>query len=163
MSTLSIRNTPQVPGFHSQSGLTGGLGAGASTYVSGAVGSQVGTAIAQEIGFDYFAISQGDLLSNEEGASFLNTAQFEVGRYLGDDVFVVFVLGDNGDRSPDQQGVQALLRGARVELALTEEWFVEGFWEDLLLRNSSGLGQTGLEGQKVVGLLFFRDWGYGSQ
>lgn len=154
-------------------GVGAGLGqdvtGGAVTIVGGIVGSQLGTAIAQEFGFDYFAISQGDVLTQQNvGRDLVNslrTAQFEVGAYLGDDVFLVLVLNQpNSAQSGTNTGlVVNFLRGVRVELALTEEWFVEGFVEDRFLRGSGALAQTGLEGEKIVGLLVFRDWGYGSQ
>jgi hypothetical protein len=144
-------------------GFDEGLASGLGTYFAGAVASQVGTAIAQEIGFDYLAVSRGDVLGDADVAeNFFSTTQFEVGRYLGEDIFVVFVLGDRGDGAGGGGGPQALLRGVRVELALSEEWFVEGFAEDRFLRGAAGLGQTGLGG-KVFGMLIFRDWGYGSQ
>jgi translocation and assembly module TamB len=148
------------------SGLSEGVTTGGVLLVSGTLGSQIGTAIAQETGWvDYFAISQGDVLANRDiGQNFLSslsTAQYEVGRYFGDDIFVVFVLGA-GPAAQDQ-GIQKLLRGVRVELALSDEWFVEGFVEDRFLRTSSALMQTGLDGEEVVGVLVFRDWGFGSR
>jgi hypothetical protein len=137
---------------------TGGL-----TMLGGRIGSQLGTAIAQEIGFDYFAISQGGALVEDPFSTFTN-AQVEVGRYFGDDIFVVAVLSQFSSQATESPGIGLKqLRGVRVELALTEEWFVEGFVEDRLLRGSGRLVQAGLDGQKVIGLLIFRDWGYGSQ
>jgi len=131
----------------------------------GALGSQIGTAIAQQTGVvDYFAISQGDVVADQDIASnffsSLSTAQFEVGRYIGDNVFVVFIVSapdqaNDSDRNP--------LRGVRVEFALTDDWFVEGFWEDRFLRGASNLGQAGLVGEKVIGVLTVWDWGYGSR
>jgi autotransporter translocation and assembly factor TamB len=149
-----------VPGAELQT--SGGLGTGTSTLVGGLVGNQIGSALAEEIPYldlDYFAISQGDVLGEELGGSnFLNTTQFELGRYLGDDLFVVAVLGDRSGST-----TEGILRGVRLELALTEELFVEGFFEDRLLRGSGSLAQTGLPGERIIGFLFFRDWGYGSQ
>jgi hypothetical protein len=51
----------------------------------------------------------------------------------------------------------------RVEFALTDEWFVEGYIEDRFLRGASNLTQAGLDGEQVVGVLTFVDWGYGSR
>jgi translocation and assembly module TamB len=144
-------------------------GQGGAVIVGGAVGGQIGTALVQETGlFDYFAISQGDVLADQDFASnvlsSLSTAQFEVGRYVGDDVFVVLVLGRAPTGASPNAGVGVKpLRGVRVELALSDEWFVEGFIEDRFLRASAALGQTGLDGEEVVGVLVFRDWGYGSR
>jgi len=152
----------------SSAGLEQSAAAGGLILIGGAVGSQLGTAIAQEFGFDYFAISQGDALGggdvfNSLGNS-LSTAQVEVGRYLTDDVFVVLIISRPNAQAinPGLGGVDPL-RGLRVELALSEEWFVEGFIEDRFLRGSGMLAQTGLDGENIVGLLVFRDWGYGSQ
>lgn len=149
---------------------TGGVEQGVTTafgtYGMGALASQVGTALAQGVfGFDYLAISQADVVGDQDLASnFLNTAQFEVGRYIGDDVFVVFVVSRPSGEGAGSTGVGVnFLRGVRVELALSEEWFVEGFIEDRFLRGSGALVQTGLDGEEIVGLLIFRDWGYGSQ
>ena len=152
-----------VPGGGTGGDVGQDVTSGLTTGLIGQLASQVGTALAQEIGFDYLAISQADVIGNQGPAeNFLSSAQFEVGRYLGDDVFVVFVLSD-----PTQAGsttpVVNVLRGVRVELAMSEEWFVEGFWEDRFLRGSGALGQTGLDGEKVVGILTFWDWGYGSR
>ncbi len=151
-------------------GAAGGVGQGVTTglgtYGMGALASQVGNALAQGVlGFDYLAISQADVVGDENlAANFLSTAQFEVGRYIGDDVFVVFVVSRPSGQGSASTGVGVnFLRGLRVELALSEEWFVEGFIEDRFLRGSGALGQTGLDGEEIVGLLVFRDWGYGSQ
>jgi hypothetical protein len=158
-----------VPG--GELGTGGGLGVGASTIASGTVGNQLGTALAEQIGvIDYFAVSQGDALTDANvTANFFNslaTAQYEVGTYLSDDVFVVVVLNrTTGEATAPDTGLGGVnfWRGLRVELALSEEWFVEGFLEDRFLRSSGGLGQTGLDGENIVGVLVFRDWGYGSQ
>jgi hypothetical protein len=142
-------------------GLGGNLRSGVSTVLTGAVASQLGTSLAQELGFEYFAISQGDVVgTNDFATNFLNTAQFEVGRYVRDDIFVVFVLSGRGQAT---QGSPIQLRGARVEFALTDELFIEGFFEDRFLRAASTLEQTGLAGERVIGALVFREWGYGSR
>jgi translocation and assembly module TamB len=139
-----------------------GAVAGIGTYVTGQLASQVGTALAQEIGFDYLAISQGDVVGTQSD-NFLNTAQLEVGRYFGDDVFVVFIVTPTTGQSSTTRRAN-FFRGVRVELALSDEWFVEGFIEDRYLRGTSTLStllQSGFEGERVVGALIFRDWGYG--
>jgi translocation and assembly module TamB len=155
-----------VPGGEFTAAGSDALGQGAvsgvGTYLVGQVGSQLGTTLAQGIGFDYFAISQGDVLGDQ---NYLETAQFEVGRYIGDDVFVVLLLSCPSNPTgsvASECGAQNFFRGVRVELAITEEVFVEGFFEDRLLRGSGALAQTGL-GSRIVGFLVFRDWGYGSQ
>jgi len=144
-------------------GTTGGVEQGftAGGYlVTGAIGNQIGTAIAQETGLvDYLSISQGDATTLTNS---LTRAQLEVGRYIGDDAFVVLVLTPF-DQSPGLAGEENLFRGVRVEYALADEWFVEAFWEDRFLRGGSNLAQAGLVGEKVIGVLTFIDWGYGSR
>jgi translocation and assembly module TamB len=146
-----------------------GLGTLGGTYVGGTIASQIGAALAQGVGLDYFAVSQADVGGDQgSGANAwnpFNTAQLEVGQYLTDDVFVVFIFSGGEDTGSTQSEDSDLnfFRGVRVEFALTDEWFVEGFIEDRFLRGASGLGQAGLDGEKVVGVLTFWDWGYGSQ
>ncbi|HET9949369.1 MAG TPA: translocation/assembly module TamB [Longimicrobiales bacterium] len=142
---------------------TGGL-----TLVAGAAFSQVGAAIAEGfgLGLDYLAVSQGDVYGDGNLASnLLASTQLEVGRYFGDDVFVVLVFS-----KPDEQagtgdrgvGVN-FLRGARVELALTDASYLELFIEDRFLRSGGGgFGTSGLDGEQIVGIAVFREWGYGS-
>jgi hypothetical protein len=145
-----------------QPGLGQDLGAGIGTYVSGTIASQLGSAFAQGIGVDYFAISQRDIVGlGDVATNFFNTAQLEIGNYIGDDVFVVLIVSRPNEQSP--RSVTNFFRGVRVELALTDEWFVEGFIEDRFLRAASALEQTGLEGERIIGALIFRDWGYGSR
>ena len=46
---------------------------------------------------------------------------------------------------------------------MTDDWFVEGFFEDRFLRSgTAGLGAAGLDGDQVLGLFLFSDWGYGA-
>jgi hypothetical protein len=145
------------------------LTASGANFLTGAVGGQVGTALAQRIGVvDYFAVSQGDVLAGQDiptnVLSSFSTAQYEMGFYIRDDVFVVLVLGRSPAGSAPDAGVGVKpLRGVRVELALSEEWFVEGFIEDRFLRASNAFMQTDLDGEEVVGVLVFRDWGFGSR
>src|SRR5690606_3386724 len=120
------------------------------------------------VGLDYLAVSQGNV-SGDGGAAanFFNSAQLEGGWYLNDDVFVVFIVSRGNDTSGSTQGDSQLtnfFRGVRVEFALTDEWFVEGFVEDRFLRGATGIGLASpLDGEKVVGVLTFWDWGYGAR
>ena len=149
-----------------------GLSSGASTLGTGLLVNEVGTAIAQEIPLvnrlDYLAFSQYDA-GNGLGAqgTVLGGTQVELGKYLNDYVFVIFVLGGaSGSATEADAGTSVTLRGVRVELSLDQlspDLFMEGFWEDAFLRSSSGgLGATGLEGGKTFGLILFGDWGFGS-
>jgi hypothetical protein len=156
-------------GTGSGTGLGGRFGqdiqGGLSTYATGALFSQIGAAVAQGVGIDYLAISQGDVFGDGNVArNFLNTAQFELGSYLGDDVFVVLVLSRPSDTSSEGSAGVNFFRGLRVEWALTDNVFVEGFIEDRFLRSGTGgFGVAGLDGVTILGAFLFREWGYGSQ
>jgi hypothetical protein len=145
-------------------GLGQDLGGGVGTFAVGTLANQIGSALAQGIGLDYVAVSQGDIYGDASVVgNFLNSAQVEVGRYFGEDVFAVLVISRPTETGAEEGSGVNFLRGVRVELALTDNIFVEGFWEDRFLRSGTGgLGVSGLDGTKIVGLLFFRDWGYGS-
>jgi len=117
--------------------------------------------VAPVIGLDYLSISQAGAIGD---ADFVSNAQLEAGRYLGDDVFVVLVFSTPTDQAAGDEGGVSFLRGVRVEWALSDEYFLEGFVEDLFLRSgTAGLGAAGLDGVQVVGMYLFREWGYGSQ
>jgi hypothetical protein len=137
------------------------------TLATGALANQVGTMVAQNFGLDYLAISQGNVGGDRDLASnFFSSAQLEVGRYLGDDVFVVLVISRPSAQATATEKDVAVnfLRGVRVEWSLTDNTFVEGFVEDRFLRSGTGgLGVTGLDGDRVLGVLVIREWGYGSQ
>jgi translocation and assembly module TamB len=147
-------------------GLGQGIGTGIGTFVSSTLASQLGSAVAQGIGIDYLAISQGEVVGDADFATnFFNTAQLETGFYIGDDVFLLLLIANPTDQAESaNQGVGVnFLRGVRVEFALTDEWFVEGYIEDRFLRGASNLTGAGLDGEQVVGVLTFVDWGYGSR
>jgi hypothetical protein len=140
------------------------LGGAAGTLAVGALANQFGAALAQQIGLDYVAVTQGEIFG-ERGAAqnFLSTAQVELGRYVTDDVFLVLVLARGTPQATGEGASVNPLRGVRVEWALTDEIFVEGFIEDRFLRSgTSGLGVTGLEGVQILGAFVFGEWGYGS-
>ena len=147
------------------------VGALAGTYLTGTVVSQLGTALAQDLPLvnqlDYLSFSQqaANLRYQEPGAvgTVFGNTQVELGKYLNDYVFVIFVLGGETGRDGDS-GASLTLRGVRAELAL-DEWvpnlFIEGFVEDRLLRSGSALQGTDFDGQPVVGVFVFGEWGYG--
>jgi hypothetical protein len=147
-------------------GLGQDIGGGFGTFAAGALANQVGVALAQGFGIDYLAISQGEVFGDSDAfGNFLSTAQLELGRYLGEDVFVVLVISARtAQATTDEGGGLNPLRGVRVEWALSDVLFVEGFIEDRFLRTGTGgLGAAGLDGAQVVGVLFVREWGYGSE
>jgi hypothetical protein len=156
-----------VRGGGSAGGLGGTLSESGLTLATGALANQVGTMLAQNLGLDYLAVSQGNVGGDRSLAqNFLSSAQLEVGRYLGDDVFVVLVISQPSSQatSATNEGIGVdFLQGVRVELALTDNIFVEGFIEDRFLRTGTGgLSAAGLDGGQVLGFLVIREWGYGS-
>lgn len=133
-------------------------GAGVN-YLSGTLAARLGAALSQQIGLDYLSISQaGDfgVLSGSLGSSFAGT-QVEVGQYLGERLFVVLIFRP----LTGQNSGQSFFGGARVELALTEDYTLQAFWEDRFLRSRvGGFGDLGLQASQVVGVFVFREWGY---
>jgi hypothetical protein len=145
------------------------FGSGASL-AAGALANQVGALLAQNVGLDYLAVSQSavGIVGNQNFAeSLLNSAQLELGRYLGDDVFVVLIISAptaSGTSGPSEASGADFLRGVRVEWSLTDNTFVEGFIEDRFLRSGTGgLTVAGYDGGQILGVLFVREWGYGSE
>jgi translocation and assembly module TamB len=142
----------------------GTVAQGAATFIGGAFANQFGTAIAQELGalsLDYVSVQQGGAAQSLGGGTFVGDTQVELGRYVGDDLFLIMVLRPF-DTGPQDQNTVA---GVRVEWALTDDYNSEIFFEDRFLRSSSALlgSSSGLlENQRVLGLFLFREWGYGS-
>ena len=142
-----------------QSELFGGdlrntLSSGGLTYLGGALANQFAAVIAQGIGLDYLSVQVG---AGSADANASTIGLVEAGRYLGNDLFVVLVF------QPSAQDIEgSKLRGARVEWALTGDYYIEGFLEDRFLRSgTTGFAIPGLlDNTRVVGLLVFRDWGY---
>ena len=98
----------------------------------------------------------GPVLGGEFG---LSGAQVELGRYIGDDVFVVMVIRRRGaELSSDAN----LIRGVRVEVALADEGTLELLWEDRFLRSGgNAFGASGLfEDDRVLGFVLFGEWGF---
>ena len=68
------------------------LGAGfsaASTVFSNAVTTRLGAVLAQQWGLDYFAITE---VGSVQGLSAVSQTQVELGRYVGQDLFLVLAL-----------------------------------------------------------------------
>ncbi|MDA0328620.1 MAG: translocation/assembly module TamB [Gemmatimonadetes bacterium] len=131
------------------------VGQGLLTYASGALANRFGAAIARGLTLDYLSVQSSAGAQGAGGGTDRDT-QVELGRYVGDELFVVVVWRpqrpDNANQFP----------GVRVEWALTDELSIEGFLEDRFLRSaSSTLGATGqLDNQQIWGIFLFRDWGY---
>ena len=127
----------------------------------GTLANELGSAVAQEIGFvDYFAITQSQA-AQQVGADVtlrgtLASTQIEIGRYFWDDVFLAFVLRPVGGAGQSQNR----LPGARLEWRFTDQWGVEGFWEDRLLRQGVLAAQeSSLSLAQSLGLFVYREWG----
>lgn len=138
------------------------VGQGTLTLLGGAFANQLGSALARElpVTLDYVSIQQ---LTGAQtiGRSFAaNTfSQVELGRYIGDDVFAIFVLRPFATEGQDENK----LAGVRVEIALNDNYNVELFREDRFLRSgSTGLRtSSSLLGQdEILGVFLFREWGY---
>lgn len=138
--------------------LRGAAGSGV-TFVTGTVAARLGAALSQEIGIDYLSISQaGDfgVASGTLGGSLAGT-QVEVGQYLGEDLFFVLIFRPLNNQTTGQR----FFGGARVEWAITDDYNVQGFWEDRFLRSRiGGFGDLGVQASQVVGVFIFREWGY---
>lgn len=130
----------------------------AVTYLGGAFFNQLGNQLAQETDIiDYVSVQQSALQSL--GADYVADTQLELGRYFGDDTFMVVVFRPPGAGAQDQDPIG----GVRVEYALTEDYNVEGFFEDRFLRSGTqffGASSGLLESERILGVLFFREWGF---
>ncbi len=137
-------------------GAAGGAGV---TYLSGTLAARLGAALSRQIGLDYLSITQaGDfgLVSGSLAGSLAGT-QVEVGQYLSENVFFALVFRPLTGQSTGQ----SFLGGARVEVALTDDYNVQAFWEDRFLRSRvGGFGDLGIQASQVVGIFIFREWGY---
>jgi autotransporter translocation and assembly factor TamB len=138
-----------------QQALVGAAAGAGVTFVSGTLASQLGTALSQGIGLDYLSISQaGDFGVASISGNPLAGTQVEVGQYLTDDVFFILVF------RPKPGPEQSAFGGARMEVALNDDYNVQAFWEDRFLRSGfSGFGQL-VSNAQVIGIFIFREWGY---
>ncbi|MSR22214.1 MAG: translocation/assembly module TamB [Gemmatimonadetes bacterium] len=137
--------------------------AGASVTLGvGAVASSLGSVVGREVGFDYFSITQtqngaAGMESTAGLSGSLAYTQIEVGRYLGQDLFLTLVVRPLSGLG----GVSQTFPGARVEWRFTDSWSVEGFVEDRFARQANtGFGTLGVRLSKVLGLTLYREWGY---
>jgi hypothetical protein len=139
------------------------------SYAAGTLVNTLGTALAQEIPLvntlDYLSFSQASRAQDYSSlgsnpGNVLGGTQVELGKYLSDRVFVIFVLG--GTQGDQETGASLKLRGVRLELAAAENLFVEFFSEDRFLRSGSNFGSTDLGSEQIRGLFVFSEWGYGS-
>ncbi len=137
----------------------GAAGEAGVSYLSGTLAARLGSVLSQQIGLDYLSISQaGDfgVVSGSLGGSLAGT-QIEVGQYLGERVFFVLIFRP----LTGQTSGQSFFGGARLEVALTDNYNFQAFWEDRFLRSRvGGFGDLGIQASQVVGVFVFREWGY---
>jgi translocation and assembly module TamB len=114
-------------------------------------------AVAENLGIDYVAITAPEANTGPapEGSalgSFLAGTQVELGRYLGDNLFLAFT---------QQISAAAYQKpGARLEWRFLPTWTAEAFLEDRFARTPSpGLEQT-FEARKIGGFFLYREWGF---
>ena len=138
--------------------LQGAVGSFATTLVSGAVATQLGAALAQGIGLDYLSITQaGDFMLAGGITNSLADTQIEIGQYVGPDAFIVLVFRPLSG----QDAGASVFGGARLEYAFSEDYVVQGFFEDRFLRSGgAGFSSLGIPQSQVVGIFIFREWGY---
>lgn len=149
-----------VSGFGSQTALAESPGGALATLISGAAASQLGTALAQELGIDYLSITQAGDYTLVGLANPLATTEVEIGQYIGRNAFAVLVLRPLAE----QAGVGGFFGGVRLEWALGDDYLLETFFEDRFLRGGSGglrgLGGLGVAPDQIVGVFLFREIGW---
>ncbi len=138
--------------------LQGAAGAGVSVGI-GTLAGQLSAVVAQQIGLDYFAITQaqdgGRGPMSGLGGAFADT-QIEFGQYLAQDLFIAMVL-----RPISGMGGGAQIPGARLEWRFTDTWTLEAFVEDRFGREGVyTFGDAGLRLNRILGLEIYREWGY---
>ena len=139
-----------------------GAAAGLSTTILNLGVSQLGSTFTRSLGVDYLSVSQaqqsGGLGAFRSPTGFFADTQIEMGRYVGQNVFLAVTLrpltGLGAFRSTQ-------LPGARLEWRFREYWSAEGFLEDRLARQGrSAFGELDNDFARVFGVSLFRDWGY---
>jgi translocation and assembly module TamB len=131
------------------------------TWATGTLANQLSAAFAQQIGVDYLSITQTadlDVITGRASGSILAGTQVEVGQYIGSDIF--FVLVFQPVARPGDSGVERFFGGARVEIALSDDYSAQGFWEDRFLRSGVGGFGGAIDPEEVWGVFIFREWGY---
>ena len=125
---------------------------GLAGYGRGVVTQTVTSAVSGFLPFDYFSVSNGQNITGDAISTGFLDAQVEIGQYVTQDLFVSFLL-DTGRR--DNQGI---FSGVRAELALGDQWSLEGFIEDQFARQRSTTFNRAFELNQVRGVFLFRDW-----
>jgi len=147
----SVRNTT--------GSILGSAGGALGSAALGTLTSRLGSLFAQNIGLDYFAISQPSNVfgSGSTSSTFAQTT-LEGGIYLEDDLFLVAVVRPLGNLDSSSSNI---LGGLRLEWSASEVYTVELFLEDRFLRSRAfGFQDVGVTSSLVTGFFVFREWGY---
>jgi hypothetical protein len=136
------------------------LGDAALSAGIGAAAGQLSSILGQQIGLDYFAITQaqdpGAGLGALSSAGLVDT-QVELGQYLTDNLFLALSLRPLRGIG----GSQAQIPGARLEWQVSDSWTFNAFLEDRFGRQGgASFVDQGLRINRVFGLELFREWGY---
>ncbi|HSG08417.1 MAG TPA: translocation/assembly module TamB domain-containing protein [Longimicrobiales bacterium] len=152
-----IFGRPSYELANNQQALVGAAAGAGVTFLSGTLATRLGAALSQRIGLDYLSITQaGNFGVASISGNPLAGTQVEVGQYLTDNVFFILVFRPK----PEPGSGQSFFGGARMEVALNDDYNVQGFWEDRFLQSGfSGLGQI-VPNSQIVGVFIFREWGY---
>ena len=139
-----------------------GAAAGLSSALLNLGVSQLGTTFSRSLGVDYLSVSQaqqaGNLASLGRTAGLFSDTQIEMGRYVGENVFLAVTLRPVTESTAARR-VQ--LPSARLEWRFREDWSTESFIEDRLARQGrSSFGELDNDTRRVFGISVFRDWGY---
>ena len=139
-----------------------GAAAGLSSALLNLGVSQLGTTFSRSLGVDYLSVSQaqqaGNLASLGRTAGLFSDTQIEMGRYVGENVFLAVTLRPVTESTAARR-VQ--LPSARLEWRFREDWSTESFIEDRLARQGrSSFGELDNDTRRIFGISVFRDWGY---
>ncbi len=142
-----------------QSALLGAAQEVGGSLFLGAAATQLGN-VAQDVGLDYFAVTQGPgSVGNVTGfGGTLAATQVEAGKYISEDVFLALLLrplSNVGSTAQDQ------FAGFRLEWRVADAWTVEGFVEERFARRpAAGFGNFEFDTPRIFGFFLRRDWGY---
>ena len=136
-----------------------GMFAGAASSLAvGLFSSELGSLLAEDVGLDYLAVTQGqgEDLGMQALQGTVATTQVEIGQYLTEDIFAALHW------RPWTTGTsQRQLAALRIETRLSDHWTLEGYWEDRFYRNPFyQIGTASINLDQVFGFFLYREWGY---
>ncbi|MFO7892483.1 MAG: translocation/assembly module TamB domain-containing protein [Longimicrobiales bacterium] len=143
----------------------GALAAGLfSPMLSGAASSgiqQVASSLGLPVDYVAFSLPEYGGLRQQAGGptSLFGNAQIEVGFDPAPNVSVIGSVRLPSGTETEGQVSTLRLFGARVEYRPWQTWTIEGYIEDQFARRPS-FGISEISDRKVLGLSFFREWGY---